>query len=136
MSDLDRFLSGDGSAGAPARLPEELLEIAREAGGGMIAVLLEVFQEDSMARLENLHCAIIAEDPDAIQSQAHSLKGSASQIGAVTLSGLCRQMERLSKTGTPLERKALYEEIDGTLRRVIARIPSFQAIVAGTGNGS
>ena len=123
-------------AGVPARLPEELVLMAKEAGGEMVIELLAIFQEDSMARLEELHRAIGNGDSGAIQSQAHSLKGSAAQIGAVAVSGLCRQMERLSKTGTVLEQEALYEEIAAALREVIDRIPVIQALAAESSNVS
>src|SRR5690242_20303085 len=99
MSDRDCSLD-DRNAGALIRLPQELLQVAYETGGNMVIELLGIFQEDSKLRLEELYRGIVSEDSGAILSQAHSLKGSAAQIGAGALSGLCRQMERLSKTGT------------------------------------
>ena len=136
MSDLDRFLNSGGSAWAPGRLPEELLQMAREAGSGMVVELLGIFQEDSMVHLEELSRAIVNGDSGAIQSEAHSLKGSAAQIGAAVVSDLCRQMERLSETGTALEQTAIYEQIAAALREVLERIPGFQVIAAESSNVS
>ncbi len=129
MSDRD-YSSDDQDSGADVLLPPELLEMAQEAGGDMVSELLGIFQEDSQARLQELYRAIVDEDTGMIQNQAHALKGSAAQIGAMAVSGLCRQMERLSKTGTALERKVLFEEIAAALREVLARIPIFQAMAA------
>lgn len=129
MRDRDHFLD-NRNANEPSRLPEELVEMAKEAGSDTVIELLDIFQEDSKARLEELCRAIGNGDSGEIQSQAHSLKGSAAQIGALAVSRLCRQMEGLSKTGTAPEQRALYEEIAAALREVIERIPGIQAVAA------
>lgn len=57
--------------------------------------LLETFLEDSEARLRHLCSARSAE---ALGLEAHSFKGSASNMGAHQLAELCRQLEeRINK---------------------------------------
>ncbi|CAK9890533.1 MULTISPECIES: Hpt domain-containing protein [Pseudomonas] len=52
--------------------------------------LLETFLEDSEKRLSQLH---EAKNADEVARAAHSFKGSSSNMGAVALAELCRQLE-------------------------------------------
>ena len=80
-------------AGAPVwSLSADLREIAA-ADAGMMAELLSLFIDDSTARLQTLASASFRQDFKVIRSQAHSLKGSALQMGAVGLASLCAALE-------------------------------------------
>lgn len=56
--------------------------------------LLETFLTDSEVRLRQLHDARSAEE---LGMAAHSFKGSSSNMGAVALAELCRQLEERVK---------------------------------------
>ncbi|WP_040070035.1 Hpt domain-containing protein [Pseudomonas batumici] len=56
-------------------------------------LLLDTFLEDSRKRLGQLHQASNAADLGAV---AHSFKGSSSNMGALRLAELCRQLELLA----------------------------------------
>jgi HPt (histidine-containing phosphotransfer) domain-containing protein len=80
-------------AGAPVwSLSADLREIAA-ADAGMMTELLSLFIDDSTVRLQALASASFRQDFKVIRSQAHSLKGSALQMGAVGLASLCAALE-------------------------------------------
>ncbi|MDX1953593.1 MAG: response regulator [Verrucomicrobiota bacterium] len=57
-----------------------------------LAELIELFLGDTPARLEKIEIAVRAEDPHTLENAAHSLKGSASNLGAARLGTLCAEM--------------------------------------------
>ena len=107
------------------KMPEELLEIAQDGGSEMIAELVTIFREDGGARLEELRDAVRTGDRNIIRRQAHSLKGSALQIGAQEFGGLCRELEALADHGAESELLALMEKMEGEwieLEKVLAGV--------------
>jgi len=61
--------------------------------------LLDVFLKDSELRLLQLRSAADDRNPDlqALSLTAHSFKGSSSNMGALRLSELCRQLEERAR---------------------------------------
>ena len=73
-------------------LTAELREI-ENADSGMIPELVSLFLDDSAGRLRTLNGASIRRDFKTVRAQAHSLKGSALQMGAIGLASLCSALE-------------------------------------------
>ncbi|AIR90078.1 Hpt domain-containing protein [Pseudomonas cremoricolorata] len=71
-------------------IDHEMLNDLREVMEGGYLQLLETFLEDSERRLSQLHDA---RDAAELGLAAHSFKGSSSNMGAVGLAELCRQLE-------------------------------------------
>ena len=71
-------------------------------------LLLDTFLSDSRARLQQLRTA---PDAEALSQAAHSLKGSSSNMGAVQLAELCRQMEQEAHQLAPADTETLLQEI-------------------------
>ena len=59
--------------------------------------LLDTFVADSEERLRLLHQAERDGDAQALRLAAHSFKGSCSNMGAVLLASLCKQLEDLAR---------------------------------------
>ncbi|KAA8694771.1 Hpt domain protein [Pseudomonas caricapapayae] len=61
--------------------------------------LLDVFLKDSEQRIAQLLLAVQAASPDfqELSLTAHSFKGSSSNMGALQLSELCRQLEEQAR---------------------------------------
>ena len=91
------------AAGGPEDSPvsgERLAMLGGVAGGSsLVAELVGLFVDDVPPRLDLIRNAVRSEDPEALQRPAHSLKGSASTLGAEGMAELCRQLEALGKTG-------------------------------------
>jgi HPt (histidine-containing phosphotransfer) domain-containing protein len=77
-------------------LTAELREIAT-AGDSMLPELVSLFIDDSTARLQKLSSACFRQDFTVVRAQAHSLKGSALQMGAARLASLCAALESADK---------------------------------------
>lgn len=71
-------------------IDEKVLSDLREVMEDGYLQLLETFLEDSEQRLSQLH---EAKDADELGLAAHSFKGSSSNMGAVGLAELCRELE-------------------------------------------
>ncbi len=75
------------------KLPESLLDFVNTGDEDMVAEILTLFQQDSAERLRELNLALSNGDRVAIRKQAHTLKGAASQVGAMALAALCQEIE-------------------------------------------
>jgi HPt (histidine-containing phosphotransfer) domain-containing protein len=73
-------------------LTADLSEIAT-ADAGMLLELVSLFIDDSTVRLQTLSSACFRQDFKVVRAQAHSLKGSALQMGADRLASLCAVLE-------------------------------------------
>jgi len=71
-------------------IDHKILSTLREVMEDGYLQLLETFLQDSEKRLSQLH---EAKDPSELGLAAHSFKGSSSNMGAVGLAELCRQLE-------------------------------------------
>ncbi|WP_339082295.1 Hpt domain-containing protein [Pseudomonas sp. TMP9] len=75
-------------------------------------VLLDTFLVDSEERLLILHQAEQAADALALQLAAHSFKGSCSNMGALMLAGLCKQLEEAGRREELEQTPQLVEQIE------------------------
>lgn len=85
--------------------------------------LLDVFLKDSEQRVTQLRQALVGQSPDlqALSLNAHSFKGSSSNMGALRLSELCRQLEDHARREQQEGLKGLITLIDSeflTVRRL------------------
>nr|WP_218626439.1 Hpt domain-containing protein [Pseudomonas sp. dw_358] len=71
-------------------------------------LLLDTFLSDAGARLKQLQKAT---DADGLAQAAHSLKGSSSNMGAVRLAELCRQLEQEAEQLSPTATAQLLQDI-------------------------
>lgn len=78
--------------------PQQLSELI-DLMGDDLGNLVEAFLRDSADRLQHLQRAVQQQDWDNARRQAHSLKGSSSNLGAVELAQRCQQLEALAAQG-------------------------------------
>ena len=88
--------------------PRLLLELAAN-GSGLEAELIEAFKTDTAIRLERLRRAITSADGARLRMEAHTIKGSAWQMGADSVASMCQEIE-LAACQTPLAQ--LDERVD------------------------
>ena len=73
--------------------PQQLLELAGE-DMDLIYELILAFQGDTEVRLGKIRSALAEGNLKAIRAEAHSIKGSAGQIGAAGVASACLELER------------------------------------------
>ncbi|MFT5461274.1 MAG: two-component system sensor histidine kinase/response regulator [Planctomycetota bacterium] len=81
----------------------EVIESLKELGGeddpGLFAELVELFLEDTPARMADLGLALESGDATQMEHAAHALKSSSANLGALTLSETFRQIEMSGREG-------------------------------------
>jgi len=80
--------------------------------------LAELFLRDAKSRLQKMDTAIAQKDPASLAAAAHTLKGSASNLGARQLAGICVNLEKLAKTGELGETATVLLELKGEFHAV------------------
>jgi len=75
-------------------LDSRVLAILQDVMEAEYPVLLDTFLADSEERLRLLQEACQSGDGEELRQAAHSFKGSCSNMGAVMLAELCRELER------------------------------------------
>jgi HPt (histidine-containing phosphotransfer) domain-containing protein len=81
-------------------LPETLRELADDGAAGVIQELIEAFRADTAPRLSQMREAIANADTKGLSNAAHTIKGSAQQMGADAMASICQELE-LAAMDTP-----------------------------------
>jgi len=65
----------------------------------LLSELIDIFMDDTPGRLVDLAAAVGQGDPEGTMQNAHALKSSCAQMGAIQLSEYCRQLEAMGRAG-------------------------------------
>ena len=98
-------------ADANTHLDLDAINELKQVMGDEYSLLIDTFANDSIIRLEAISEAIQSQDSDSIRRAAHSFKGSASNMGALLLAKLCRNLEELGYSGQVDGAQTLFEQI-------------------------
>ncbi len=109
------------------KLPEELRQLADAGDAAIVVEVLTVFQTDTATRLSTLRSAIAESNLPLIKNQAHSIKGSSSQIGAMGMAALCLRMEQEAMQGQTSSLAALMTELEAGFAEVCRAITADMA---------
>lgn len=93
-------------------LDSSVLEVLRDVMEDEYSLLLQTFLQDSEERLRLLRQTESSADMQAMRLAAHSFKGSCSNMGALLLAGLCKQLEELARREQPAGVPALLEQVE------------------------
>jgi len=97
-------------------LPEDLYHLARTGGQRAVEELIDLFKKDVAWRLTALRHAVSAGDLAAAGAQAHTIKGSAIQMGALNLVATCRHLELDAAHSVTANLERLLAEAEAELR--------------------
>jgi len=78
----------------------------------LLEEILSVYFEDTPRQMEALKEAVERGDSSAIRRQAHTLKGSSGNVGAVSMLDVASQMEKAGETGDLAQTASLFETIE------------------------
>jgi len=91
-----------------------------------LAELIDTFKTDTETRLQRIRAALETADVAGVRSEAHTIRGSARQIGAVALAEACQQLE-LASALTPLAHcSGLVLRMQELFREVACAMVSYQ----------
>jgi CheY-like chemotaxis protein len=102
---------------------EQLRMLARAGNPELLAMLQASFARDTPTRLAALRSAIAMGDGDAIAFHAHTLKGSAANLGALQIVAACTAIEGTAESTGP-------DRLERLLRALEAAAADAQAALA------
>ncbi|MEO6696397.1 MAG: response regulator, partial [Gammaproteobacteria bacterium] len=65
----------------------------------LLSEIIASYLSDAPLKLEGIRSALAAGDTNGLRRSAHSLKSSSANLGAMTLSGLCKELEEMGRSG-------------------------------------
>lgn len=80
--------------------------------GGVLEKFVAAFNTHVPETIKSLRTAVEAADFAAITASAHKMKGSAGNLGASHLAGICLKLEMAGKSQNPSQLKELMATID------------------------
>jgi CheY-like chemotaxis protein/HPt (histidine-containing phosphotransfer) domain-containing protein len=119
------------SEGALPSIPVHAATVAAEAGAATInrkawdaitvlqrpgqpdalAKILSLYLGDSQQLVDKLGKAVLEGEAKLVHEAAHSLKSRSAALGAVSLAELCKQLEKLGRTGDLVDAPRLFEQL-------------------------
>jgi CheY-like chemotaxis protein/HPt (histidine-containing phosphotransfer) domain-containing protein len=73
-------------------------ELERRGGKNVLGRIVQAYLKQSQQHVAQLSEAAAKRDASGVQSAAHTLKSSSAQVGAVTLSELCKELEAMGRS--------------------------------------
>ena len=105
-----------------ARTLAALRDLQGEGQPDILAELIAVYLHDTPPRLAALHETLVHADAAALQREAHDLKGSSSQIGAVQVTRLCANLEEQARAADLAGAPETLRRLDEAFGRVRAHL--------------
>ena len=88
----------------------------------VLSEVLGLFLSDAPGRLTRLRTAWRDGDAVAVQRSAHSLKGSAGNIGAIAMLAVCKELDEQGRAGDLAAMTPLVASLDAEYAKVAAEI--------------
>lgn len=109
----------------PALDRSKLRELLDLTGGDVawLKDLMDTYQRDTRARLDELRSLIASGSADRIQRAAHGIKGSSSNVGATRMADLCAGMEHLMRDADTRRAEANLASMEAEFARIQAELP-------------
>jgi len=78
---------------------EKLRQLTAPGEPDVLAQVLSLFLEEAPRRIERIRVALQTRDASEMHRAAHSMKGSAGNIGAMDLLDICREVDDRARVG-------------------------------------
>ncbi|HEY8187495.1 MAG TPA: Hpt domain-containing protein [Pyrinomonadaceae bacterium] len=85
----------------------------------LIVELIDLYQEDAQRRVAVMRQSLAKRDWTSVKREAHSLRGSSSNLGAFKLASLCGEIEGLVPEDQSCDIEALINELEHELERAL-----------------
>jgi HPt (histidine-containing phosphotransfer) domain-containing protein len=120
----------DSSSDAPvldADVIQTLLELASDDDPDFFSDLIDQFLDDTQTSLATMRAAIAAHDATTMEQRAHSLKASSANVGALTMSELCRVLQEMGRADTTEGAEHYFAQLTHEFARVQEALTAEQA---------
>lgn len=102
---------------APLIIDSDIVAELKDVMGDDFSVLVESFIRDGEQRLQAMRQALQGQDRETLRAQAHSFKGSSSNLGAVQVCEHCLALETLAMEGDLAQAQALLSVLEGDFEK-------------------
>jgi PAS domain S-box-containing protein len=82
-----------------AILDGKILKSLRQIAGNNLSEIVEAYVEDATQHLQNIHQAVASGDAELLRQSAHGLRSCSINMGARTLSNVCKELEMIGRQG-------------------------------------
>jgi HPt (histidine-containing phosphotransfer) domain-containing protein len=106
---------------------DALRAVSPDDGGQFLTELIDIFLEDTPARLVEFQRCATSGDVATATRAAHSIKGSAGNFGAVPLAKLAAALEATAKSGQLSEALTQLPAVEAEFARVKAALTALRA---------
>ena len=110
---------------------ESLRQLTPPGEPDVLAQVLQLFLQEVPPRIDRLRNAWIARDIEEVHRAAHSLKGSAGNIGAQRLFAVCRQLDDRQQPADSAATAALVNALNVEFGKVEAEIHRLLKLAKG-----
>ena len=101
-------------------------EWIEEYGEEFLVELIDVYLEDTPNRVAQLRAAVSAGDTATLIREAHTLKSSSANVGALRLSALAKQMEVAGRSGNFTGMDHNVQQFEGEFGQVKAALEALK----------
>jgi HPt (histidine-containing phosphotransfer) domain-containing protein len=113
----------EAPADGAAEVLEYLHRLEAQGSPGLAAEVIEIFMQDTSTRVTALRQAIDQEDGETVFRVAHTLQGSASMIGAVSVARSCDALAKSARSGSFDQCRVLVAELDARFEAIQRAMP-------------
>jgi len=97
---------------------ESIQALESNGSPGLMARLIEVYLRSSPELIDQMREGVAGEDAQTIERAAHSLKSSSATLGALELSELCKELERIGREADTDQAAAVFASLELEFNRV------------------
>lgn len=98
---------------------DDLTRLKRFRNGNLLSQIITIYFDNCPELISAIRQAIKDENHEDLQKNAHTLKSSNAQIGAVHLTYLCDQLEKMGKEKDPTDAGEILNEVEQEYRLVV-----------------
>jgi PAS domain S-box-containing protein len=108
----------------------DVMQDLKELLGPGYAHFLELFETKTTELMQKIEQAVASDDPEALASAAHALKGSAGNLGAASLVTVAQRLEQRGQRGNLRDIDRLLEQARRSHRSVLEQLATVQRMDA------
>jgi CheY-like chemotaxis protein/HPt (histidine-containing phosphotransfer) domain-containing protein len=117
-----------GDAGVEDALPidqnalDMIASLQPQGGDSVLRKVISLYLDSSLKLMKNIREAAEGNDSQALHRAAHTLKSSSAYLGAMTLSGICKELEIMGRDESPEGVEVRIAGLDREYRKVYASL--------------
>lgn len=101
---------------------ESYREVMGDEWGSFFIKIIDIFMDTVPGYLTEMNAAYIEQDPDSLKRVAHTLKSSASTVGADKMFLICTEIENMAKEGDLAGSKVMITQLERVIPSVFQEL--------------